>query len=290
MKRISILLFSSALLLSSCHTVTRTSRTAEVGSSLQSATVVDIVPATEHRITYTLEPSKALQRGGADNIKQAAEAEALAKYGNADILLEPRYMITKQRGLLRSKITSISVSGRPAYYTNFRTLDDSVWCNPAFRGMEVRQPRPLPLSGSSNQYKSKDYTYRSKGWTKEFSVFLGAEDGATFSPGAFLNIGYQFNPYLEIGAGIGLELYDFELDDIPLYGNLRLNLSKKKNHPFLEYKLGGDVLDMDLLNGFAVGYSLGKTDIAFQCLNYTYNGYYDSYNETELGISARFRF
>lgn len=296
MKRITILLFSSALLLSSCHTLTKTARTAEVGSSLLNATVVDIVPATEHRITYTLEPNEALQRGGENNVKQAAEAEALAKYGNADVLLEPQYVITKQQGLLRSKVTSITVSGRPAYYTNFRTLHDSVWCNPAFRGVYPSKEfsRVLPFNGNKspkeNRYKSKASTYRSKGWTKEFSVFLGTEDGDAFALGALLNIGYQFNPHLEIGAGIGLDFYDFYFDDIPLYGNLRLNLSKKKNHPFLEYKLGGDVLDMDLLNGFAVGYSLGKTDIAFQCLNYTYNGYYDSYNETELGISARFRF
>ena len=71
MKRVHILLISSALLLSSCNTLVKTARTAEVAPSLKSATVVDIVPATDQRITYTLEPTKALQRGGVKKIGRA---------------------------------------------------------------------------------------------------------------------------------------------------------------------------------------------------------------------------
>ena len=89
MKRISILLMGATLLLSSCNTIDKTARTAETLENLRSATVVDIIPATEARITHTLRPDATLLRGGEANVRQAAEHEALVKYGNADILLEP---------------------------------------------------------------------------------------------------------------------------------------------------------------------------------------------------------
>lgn len=300
MRKVYALLFSSALLLSSCQTLTKTARTAEIGSSLHSATVVDIVPATEHRVTYTLEPSEALRRGGVNNVKQAAESEALAKYGNADVLLEPQYVITKQQGLLRSKVTSVTVSGRPAYYTNFRALHDSVWCNPAFRG--VYQPTALPIAAHKSplaglrkpKYSSQSSDVFTRGFTKGVSTFLGAEDGS-FAFAAMANVGYQFNPYLEVGAGIGLDLYEFELDDIPLYAYARVNLSKSERHLFLDAKYGGDLYDMGSMMGLGLGYCFGKFDLAFQVLNYAYDNYsyyggYYTYYETEYGISLNFRF
>lgn len=299
MKRIHILLLGAVALLSSCNTLTRTARTAETQSYLQSATVVDIVPATDERITHTLTPDLSILRGGEKNVKQAVEHEALVKYGNADILLEPQYIIHRERKLIGSKITSITVSGRPAYYTNYRALHDSVWCNPVFRG--VYQPKALPLPASMKPFAAfrkpaanNTSAVRTKGFQKGASLFLGGEDDGTFVFGALLNLGYQINPYVEVGAGIGLSFYDIDLDDIPLYGYARFNLGKKANHFFFDTKLGGDVFDMETLIGFGIGYCFGKFDLAFQMLEYSgeYYGYYGyiHYKETEFGASLSYRF
>lgn len=43
------------------------------------------------------------------------------------------YTITRQRKFLTTKVTSITVTGLPARYTNFRSLPDSVWADPVFR-------------------------------------------------------------------------------------------------------------------------------------------------------------
>jgi len=87
------------------------------------------------RISYTMTPSKAVRRGGLANVKQAAENEALEKKGgNADLLVEPEYVVEKTNYFFFKKIKSITVSGRPAKYKNFHSLNDSVWCNPVFRG------------------------------------------------------------------------------------------------------------------------------------------------------------
>lgn len=131
MKKIFLVL-GVAISIASCTTITKTSSTADMPASLYSATVADLDVAPE-RITYTTTPSNAIQRGGLGNVKRAAENEALTKNDNADLLVEPEYIISQRRGLFRSRITSITVTGRPAKYVNFHSLNDSVWCNPAFR-------------------------------------------------------------------------------------------------------------------------------------------------------------
>lgn len=117
---------------SSCTTttLTKTATTADVSSQLLSATVADLVVAPE-RISATLITTPAIRRGGLANVRRAVEAEALRSYkdGNYDVLVAPEYIVEQKDG----KVSSITVTGRPAYYTNFRSLNDSVWCNPAFR-------------------------------------------------------------------------------------------------------------------------------------------------------------
>ena len=131
MKKINIIaLMAATLLLSSCITSTKTATTMDIHPSVRNVTVADLDVAPE-RITYRMVPSKAVRRGGIENVKQAAENEALQKNGNADILIEPQFVYAMKNG----KVRSIEVTGRPAYYTNFRSLSDTVWTNPVFNGM-----------------------------------------------------------------------------------------------------------------------------------------------------------
>lgn len=184
-----------------------------------------------------------------------------------------------------------------------------------FRG--VYQPKALSLAASKNPLailrkptpKTPTSSIRTKGFTKGASLFLGGEDD-DFACGVLLNAGYQFNPYLEVGAGVGLDFWALELDDIPLFGYVRVNLSKKEKHFYLDYKVGGDLLDLDAMMGFAVGYCFGKFDVAFHMTSYSgsyeyyndgyydyyyggyYGGYYEtrSYYENQFGVSFNFRF
>lgn len=122
-----------ALLATSCTTITKTAKTLDSPASLLSATVAELEVSPE-RISYTMQPSKNVQRGGLSNVKQAAEQEALAKYGNADVLVDAEYTIAQTNYYIFGKdIESITVTGRPAKYKNFHSLNDSVWCNPVFR-------------------------------------------------------------------------------------------------------------------------------------------------------------
>ena len=129
-----ILVFASfAIALASCTTITKTATTANVPSSLLSATVADLEIAKD-RVTFEYVPSAEVRRGGVSNVKRAAEQELLeTKAKGYDLIVEPQYTIYQTTALFTKKISKIVVSGRPAKYKNFHSLDDSVWCNPTFR-------------------------------------------------------------------------------------------------------------------------------------------------------------
>ena len=68
---------AAVVLLSSCVTTTKTARTASTSATIKNATVADL-RVSDKRVTYTMSPSKAIQRAGLSNVKQAAIQEALA--------------------------------------------------------------------------------------------------------------------------------------------------------------------------------------------------------------------
>ena len=127
-----LFLAAIAMMAVSCTTTTKTARTESIPYSMYNANVADLEVGA--RITYTMTPSKSIRRGGDDNVKKAAIQEALVQNGNADLLVEPQFVISSKKGLGSRKITSITVTGRPAKYKNFRSLDDKVWSDPVFRG------------------------------------------------------------------------------------------------------------------------------------------------------------
>jgi len=132
-KTILFIGLAAVLSLSSCITTSKTARTLASSSSIKNATVADL-RVTGERITKTIQPSKAIQRGGLENVKQAVIQEALNDCEMADVLVEPEFVIESKRNLFGTRITSITVTGRPAHYENFRTLHDSVWASPGFHG------------------------------------------------------------------------------------------------------------------------------------------------------------
>ena len=124
-----------ALMATSCTTITKTARTESVPYSMYNATIADL-EVTSPRISYTMTPTRKIRRGGFENVKQAVINEALNANGNADLLLEPQFVIACKKGpwgIFINRVTSITVSGRPAIYKNFRSMDDSVWTNRFFR-------------------------------------------------------------------------------------------------------------------------------------------------------------
>lgn len=302
------------ILLSSCETLTKTARTADVSSSLQSVTVADL--KVSDRITYTMDPvKKEIQRGGVENVKRAVEAEALEKKGgNADVLLEPQFVFVKKRSFLGSKITSVTVSGRPAHYVNFHALNDSVWSNPYFRGIRPVAPgkkaRQVKLKNSpvaaAEQWKGD---VRRTGFTSYFDIYggyydltVGENDGGF--AGGTLSLGWQLSPQVYLGVGAGVTYMSNEEVDagvIPVFAHGRYYLSGSKNSMFIDCKVGGSFegwncyeTDPGLYFAPSIGYSFNHFEIALQ---YIHQGFsvsdYDSdidFKANHWGLSFGWRF
>ena len=131
MKKYFFILFV-AMLAVSCTTTTKTARTESAPYAMYNATVADLEVAPQ-RISYTLIPAREIKKAGLGNCKRACIQEALEKNGNADLLVEPQFVVSMKRTLFGNKVSSVTVTGRPAKYKNFRALSDDVWTNEVFR-------------------------------------------------------------------------------------------------------------------------------------------------------------
>jgi hypothetical protein len=70
--------------------------------------------------------------------------------------------------------------------------------------------------------------------------------------------GYQINPYIYVGAGLGVHLYSMDNFEtsvaLPIFANFRANFTKTKVSPFFDAKIGYSVVD---LKGLYLSPSLG---------------------------------
>lgn len=309
MKKSLGLLMLTTVLLTSCQTVIKTSRTADVGSQLKNVTVVDL-EASDKRVTYTLKPDKEVRRGGLENVKQAAEADILEEH-NADVLLEPRYVVSKKRTLFGKKITSVTVSGRPAYYKNYRSLSDSVWSSPVFRGVKAKNH----TNGTAKRSVAHSSFFRKRGFEGYVSLapsyswyetlnYNEFDKSNAFSLNLLANYGYRFNSHLFAGIGTGLMRGDYDGGydySFPIYLDARVDFFKTKNTLFAELMAGtyycyGHSETEGLFFGFSLGYSIGNLDLAIRYLRqheYPFENDYDkNYEEClqSIGLSLGYRF
>ena len=137
-----LLLACVAIAFTSCVTTVKTAKVADTKGQLLTATVADL-EVSPVRVTYSMIPSKAIQRAGLQNVKAAAVRECLDKNGNADVLVDAEYTIEREKLLFGSRINLITVSGHPARYRDYRSLNDSVWTNRWFRmgyGNDIKRP------------------------------------------------------------------------------------------------------------------------------------------------------
>lgn len=317
MRKALALLAFVVVAMSSCDTLNKTARTADISSSIQNATVADL--EVSDRISYTMNPvPKDIQRGGMENVKQAAEAEALEKKGgNADILLEPQYVLVKKKTFFGSKVESVTVSGRPARYKNFRTLNDSVWSNPYFRGMKMNarksyftaSNKPGKVAAAVADY---DDGIRKCGFTSildlnvAYDRFNDWDSTDGLGLGGTLSLGYQFTPNIFLGVGTGVygDFGDLDGQLIPIFAHGRYYTSKSKNSMFVDCKIGASanidatLYGEDINSGFyfspSLGYSFNHFEIALQ---YQHNALsVDDYEEeykfklNTWGLSLGWRF
>lgn len=269
-------LAAATLLLSSCAAELRTSSTVRTQADTRAASVASL--RVGERVTAEMEVPKSIRKGGWDNVRQAVEAKALEKAGNADVLLNPAYVVEKHR----RKITKVAVSGRPAYYTDFHGLPDSVWTNPVFRaGFENAVNAPKLATGTQaiqalakqsakpREQKStkkvvsaeKELPFRKRVRRTGFSFKVDEGVGLTLNKAiepmaswtvtdhesdvlssVSLGLGGQFTPRFYAGVGASfVGIPDAEYYMAPVYAEARYYFMKRNMSPFLNFRFGTSV-------------------------------------------------
>lgn len=103
-----------ALLTTSCGSFKMgysTATTIGIPTTITSANVADLVVGD--RVVFSYTPSIDEHNSGLKSCKEAASAALLRHAGNADVLVSPEYKYD-------TDYRTIEVSGRPAFYKNFR--------------------------------------------------------------------------------------------------------------------------------------------------------------------------
>ena len=107
--------------LASCSSIRHTSTTVDVNTTVVSNGTADL-KVSQHKISYTFKPSKAVRRTGEKHVIETAVAEALSVNGNADVLVGFQYEIKKSKNFFGKKtIKYVTVEGYPATYVNIQT-------------------------------------------------------------------------------------------------------------------------------------------------------------------------
>lgn len=123
MKKI-ILFVSFVACLTSCSTLRKsTATTMDVNTSITSKNAADLV-VSDKKISYTYTPNKQDRKAGMRHVISNAVAAALKANGDADILIQKQHEVVYKVYLFgRKKIKTVTVSGYPAVFKNFKSIE-----------------------------------------------------------------------------------------------------------------------------------------------------------------------
>ena len=108
-------------LFASCSVHRATVKTSEVKHPTIESTTMASLDISKKRISYTYTPTKVDAKNlSSKRLMQNAIFKALEANGNADVLVEVNSMITVRKGMFGSRVKTITISGYPAYYVDFR--------------------------------------------------------------------------------------------------------------------------------------------------------------------------
>lgn len=151
MKKI-VIFAALALLFSSCAIHKASVASTVVYSPAVETTTIATLDVSQKKITYVYYPEKKDSKTLSEKqLVKNAIYMALQANGGADELVEVNYYVSMKQGLLRKKVQSISVSGYPATYKDFRepTVEDKDAVETFSRSRMYRQSKLEKLSLSA---------------------------------------------------------------------------------------------------------------------------------------------
>ncbi len=128
--------------------------------------------------------------------------------------------------------------------------------------MPAQRQAPVYKSKQNNAYASSFRPHYEGGVDLGYSVGVGDGDGLGRSSFSTTH-GCRVIPYLYVGAGVGVDYYHVpEIVGMPIFADFRGYLPLQKLNPFLNFRIGYSVLDVE---GFffspSVGVNYKKLDV-----------------------------
>lgn len=123
MKKLLLFAVASTVLLTGCSITMSQTNIVKIKESkpIKVTNVMADLEVSPNKVTYMYLPSKSVNKAGYKNVIETAVREALIENGNADVMVH----LDKQLKLdAKGKIISIVISGYPAKYVKFRSLDE----------------------------------------------------------------------------------------------------------------------------------------------------------------------
>ena len=195
-----------------------------------------------------------------------------------------------------SIIRGIIIEQVPNSSLKIQTADGSIFAYSMDEVVKITKE----VGASRNKYER----FGEKKSLKGYKGFV--ETGYIFDLELSTTHGYQFNNYLFVGGGAGINFYtDADLYSVPLFASFRANFMNKKITPFADIKSGytvGDVEGAFVTVGFGVRFALAKKmalnlklEYAYQEYDYEYyysssSYYYDNESINGIGVKLGFEF
>ena len=140
MKKLIFVLSCLTVILSSCSTTAKVITTSTSKKAMPKMLVSPVradLKVSSEKIVYTMVVNETVAAGGYDNIVETAVNNALERSSHADVLLA---LQTQTKYDANGRVESITVSGYPASYVNFRTCPEDT---PAEESAASSQGYPL---------------------------------------------------------------------------------------------------------------------------------------------------
>lgn len=140
-----------AAMLSSCSVLNRaTVMSASNPAPMKTTTTVASLKVSDARISYTYTPRKAdAKRLTQSQLLDNAIFMALQENGNGDVMVKVNYHVSVKRTMFGKRVTSITLSGYPAKYVDFRQPTDE-----DYKNLETFPQETLDVLGKSKAGES----------------------------------------------------------------------------------------------------------------------------------------
>ncbi len=198
-----------------------------------------------------------------------------------------------------SILRGIIIEQVPNQSLKIKTADGSVFVCEFPQVLKITKEEPVGKSGHGSMYNRFASSFTRPAGYRGFVDFGGAIGTGDLGDGVVslsTSHGYQFNPYLFLGAGIGMEYHtNWESFFVPVFADVRGYILPGRISPYVGLKVGysfGDgsglylnptvgasfMISKKFAMNLSLGYNLQKAD-----MDYYYNDYYIGESKENIG-------